>query len=448
MEISILVGLVTLTFVALLWGELVAAIQSPTPAGSVFLISVSYLIGATLVEWREGTETALFVYSAYALQFIMYVVGYFALSYSLRLRQRSTEVPDGWQGNSTLSLLAKWAFLVLVLGASLLVVYFIGADRLLVALYRFVALGDTDDSVLELRMGFASGDEGWLAPGYVKQLRDVLLPLATLMVLFSIRRGAVVFLFLAFTLIPIVSTLMISSGQRAPVLLFLIAVMYAAKRAVTWNLQSLRVVAVPAMVVTTIGLTTFLALTTSFSSRYKDDTNVLVVLADRVVTRVPEENVFGAPVWSRGAPFPGAGWLSELASVLPGTQKTLSNLVHEHLGGRASGNSVMGAWVGVHYNFGWSLGTAVSVLLGFFMALFNYWVNVSRKISFAADICGLWISICMLMVLSPFGFLLYGPFVTSAVLAVIVLWRTFFLRSVFGQGVPRNTVRVVTANQF
>ena len=174
------------------------------------------------------------------------------------------------------------------------------------------------------------------------------------------------------------------------------------------------------MVAGLVAISTFLALTSSFASR-RDyaETNTALILADRVLTRTPEENVLGARVWMRGAPLPGAGWLSELASVIPGTQKTLSNLIHEDLGGGDLGNSVLGTWIDVYYNFGWGLGLFAAFLVGILIALFNHWVNSMRARSWPADICGLWISICMLLVLSPFGFLLYGPFMLSVVLLVI-----------------------------
>jgi len=265
-------------------------------------------------------------------------------------------------------------------------------------------------------MALASGEEGWMAPGYAKQLRDILMPLSGLLVLFAIRRrpGGFVFLFLA--LVPIIALLMISSGERGSVLLFLAAVCWVAARTVRRRTLSATVVLGPLAVTFLIAGGTFFALTSSFTSRDYEDSSTALILADRVVTRTPEENVLGARAWNRGAPFPGAGWVSELASVLPGTQQTLSNLIHEDLGGGNLGNSVLGMWIDVYYNFGWLLGLIAAFMVGVSMAFFNHWVNTKRARSWSADICGLWLSVCMFMVLSPFLFLLYGPFLLSVVL--------------------------------
>jgi hypothetical protein len=176
------------------------------------------------------------------------------------------------------------------------------------------------------------------------------------------------------------------------------------------GIQAARVVVVAVLLVLVVGSSAFFALTSSFTSREYGETPMTVLFIDRIVTRMPQENVEGAEVWGHGAPVVGAGWASDIASVLPGTQFTLSNLIHAELGGGDKGNSVLGMWVDVFYNFGWSLSLPIAVMVGVLMALFNHWVNVMRSRSRSADICGLWISITMLMVLSPFGFLLYGPF--------------------------------------
>jgi len=430
METSVLIGALTVLLILILRRELVAAVREPTPARSLTFISMAYVVGATVVQWREGGEFATFLYSAYTLHFVMYLIGFFALSTAMRLRLNPLHWAESLRPGSVWVTTFKWVFLLLMLGCTTFAVFAVGANRVLTALWQFVMHGQVDISVLELRLGLSSGEERWIAPGYLKQLRDILLPLATFIVLFSIRRSASAFLLLALTLVPLVATLIISTGERAPVVLFLVASAYVAIRCVKWGIQPVRVVLVPLLVVGTVGITTFLALTLSFTSRYEEGAtvNVTLVLADRIVTRGPEENMLSAPLWMHGVPFPGAGWFSELTTVLPGTQKTLSNVLHEHLGGSDLGNSVLGAWADVHYNFGWALGIAVSILVGFVIALFNHWVNVSRAASRTADICGTWISICMLFVLSPYGFLLYGPFTLSGVLLLLVLGRLRWLR--------------------
>ena len=417
MEERILIGVITLTFIVSLGRRLLLAVRDPTPGGAVILTSTAYLIGATIVDWRMHSEVSSLVYAACAVFFLMYLVGFAGCSAFFRLRQWAPEprtIPEGGRR------VAKWVFFLIALSGCVAIVYATGTDRLLAALFRFVFVGDTSESVLDLRVSLSSGEERWMAPGYIKQLRDILMPLGGLLVLFAIRRRPVRFVLLSFTLVPVIALLMISSGERSSVLLFLIAVFYIAARTVRKRNLSAGVVVGPLLVAGLVAISTFLALTSSFASR-RDyaETNTVLILADRVLTRTPGENVLGARVWMRGALLPGAGWLSELASVIPGTQKTLSNLIHEDLGGGDLGNSVLGTWIDVYYNFGWGLGIFAAFSVGIFIAFFNHWVNSMRARSWPADICGLWISICMLMVLSPFGFLLYGPFLLSVVLLVI-----------------------------
>ncbi len=419
MEQHFFTGLVTLLIVATIWRSILEAVARPTPGGAILLTSTMYLVGATLVEWRQSNEAALLVQAVCAMLFSVYLLTYFGTSFALRLprnvpyRRIAVGVVEPFTNRG------KWLLLLTALGCVGVAVYLTGTAKLLAALYQFVVLGDTDTSVLEMRLEFESGGQRWLAPGYVKQLRDILLPFGALLVLFTIKRSAGRFLALAALLIPCITLLMISSGERGPVLLFVMGTVYTAFRAVRRAAISAKSVLTFAAFVVVTGGGAFYALTSSFTSRQYDDTSLAMVLVDRVVTRVPEENIDGYPVWHRGPPFPGAGWLSEVASVLPGTQQTLSNLIHEDLGGGDKGNSVLGLWVDVFYNFGWYFSFPIAMMLGIAAALFNAWVVRRRSYSYFHDVCGIWIAVTMLMVLSPFGFLLYGPFLLSAVMLCI-----------------------------
>ncbi len=422
MALHLLVGLLTLLVLVSIRLQLVRAVTEPTPGGAVILTSVMYLVGATIVVWRDGSAAANLVYFVCVALISVYCFAYLGTCAAFGLSQYSQRPVANWLAPG-ISPLMKFAFLAFAVGSVGAVVYLTGTNKLLAALYQFVVAGDSETSVLELRVGFSSGEERWFAPGYVKQLRDVLMPLAALLVLFTLRLKPLRFLVVAALLIPIVAVLMISSGERGPVLLFLIGAAYSARQSLRNGTYSLRVLLVPLVCVAAVGGGAFVALTSSFTSRQYDDMPMALILADRIVTRAPEENVNGAPVWSQGASFPGAGWLSELASVLPGTQVTLSNLIHEELGGSDKGNSVLGMWVDVFYNFGYFFSVPVAATLGVLIAFFNHWVNTRRKTSHEADVCGIWISVTMLMVLSPLGFLLYGPFLLSGVLAVMLLYQ-------------------------
>lgn len=419
MEASLLIALVVLLLVVLLRHQLLLALRIPTPAGAILLTSISYIVGAAIVELREQSDTGVLICAVSIALFALYLMAQFAISKALGLQALPRNLGISASHKNALPPGLVWAFFALTLVSAFTIVFVTGASKLLSALYQFIAFGDVDTSVLELRLNLATGEERWIAPGYTKQIRDVLLPLGTFLVLFALPRKRLAFVALAIIVIPTVALLMISSGERAPVILFLVGGAYAAMRCEQWGFQSRGAVTALLVLMAVIVLGAFYSLTSSFTSREYGDTSTAAILLDRVVTRMPEENVVGAPVWSRGAPFPGAGWLLEIASVLPGPQATLSNLIHEHIGGGDRGNSVLGMWVDVYYNFGWLLGVPVALLLGVVSALFNHWVNRLRSESSTAEICGLWLSVCMLFVFSPFGFLLYGPFVLSVFLVFV-----------------------------
>ena len=221
MEQRILIGIVTLVFIAILWRRLLLAVRDPTPGGAVILTSTAYLIGATIVDWRVQSEVSSLVYAVCAVLFLMYLVGFAGCSAFFRLRQRAPEPRTIPEGSRSSRRALKWVFFLVTLSGCLAIVYATGTDRLLAALFRFVFQGDGSESVLDLRVGLSSGEERWMAPGYIKQLRDILMPLSGLLVLFAIKRRPVAFVLLSFTLVPVIALLMISSGERSSVLLFL-----------------------------------------------------------------------------------------------------------------------------------------------------------------------------------------------------------------------------------
>jgi hypothetical protein len=414
------IGTFVIATIGLFVRPLLNAVWEPTPGGAVFITSISYLIGTSIVAVRDGSESAFFVFLVAAVFVPIYSITFIGIGKALRLQTTPASAlqPIGPRRSASA---VKWFGFVLLSCLMAFVIYATGTDALLAGLFQFVVLGDADISIMDLRLSFAAGDDQWLAPGYVKQIRDILLPLSAFTVLFTIRRSALRFYLVASLVVPIVVALMISSGERGPVMLFLVGAVYCALDSVRQGIHRFRAVAAPILLVVILASAAFSALTSSFISRDYGDTSFVVILADRVVTRVPEENVQGAAVWRRGAPFPGAGWFSEVASVLPGTQFTLSNFIHAELGGGDRGNSVLGLWADVYYNFQWLLGVPVAMFLGVAVALFNHWVNTRRGRSTAAAVCGTWISVTMLVVLSPFGFLLYGPFLLSMVLWFIGL---------------------------
>lgn len=398
------------------------ALRNPSPGGAVLITSMSFLTGAAVLVWREGTPSEVAVLLICCVFLPFYLLGYFGSRrfLGLQIELPVTSIPRAGKEKSTAT--KVWTFFLSMLGIVLAAIYLSGTDKILAGLYSFLFIGDTGISIIELRLDFATGADGYFAPGYVKQIRDILLPLSALLVLFSIPRSPRRLILLFLLIVPTVAILIISSGERGPVLVFLLSTIYAAFLSVHLGVASKRTIVVPLLTVAVVGGLIFSALTSTYTTRQYEDTSAGNILLDRLVTTVPAENSASYTVWQSGAPYAGAGWIGELSTILPGKRVVLSTLLHEELGGGDKGNSLLGMWVDVFFNFNWVLGVVVSLLMGVFFAAYGHWVNRRRARSPAAAICGLWISITMLNVYSPFGFVLYGPFILSALL-IFLSWR-------------------------
>lgn len=420
MTMHLIIGAAITLLVVSMWKLLWAAVFRPTPGGAVIFTSALYLLGAAVTEWRYGTPEAGYVFAVSITCFLGYVISYLTVIQYFRLESVPPVASSMVVGGTRARTWPLWLFFVSMFLLMVLAIVSTGTEQLLLALYSFVTSGSSDTSVLTLRLEVSSGANGWMAPGYVAQIRDILLPFSVLLLLFTVRRRAFHFLFLACVVVPATVALMLSSGERGPVVLFTVGLLYAAWQAAKIGVISRRLLTLLSVMVLVFGGGIFYAVTSSLGARLGDsDASIATLFVDRVVTRLPEENVHSAGIWTNGAPFMGAGWLSEIGSILPGTQQTLSNQLHAELGGGELGNSPLGLWPDIFYNFGWWLCIPVSALLGLLMAVFNHWVIAARSRSEVAEICGLWLSTTMLSVISPFTFMLYGPFVLSAILFLL-----------------------------
>ena len=401
---------------------LLRALRNPSPGGAVLITSMSFLAGASLLVAREGTTYEVEILRICCVFLPFFLFGYFGSAKFLGLM---LQIPAGELqriGEDRTTETKYWVFFLVVLSLVLAAVYVSGTDRILAGLYSFIFLGDTGVSIMELRLGFSTGEEGYSAPGYIKQFRDILLPLSAFFVLFAVRRSDARMLLTFAVIVPVVALLMISSGERGPVVLFLLGVTYSALLSVRVGIASQRAILVPLLITFAVGAAAFSALTSTYTNRNYEDSSVGGIFLDRIVTTVPAENGASYYIWAGGGAYIGEGWLSELGSILPGKRVVLSNVLHEELGGGDKGNSVLGMWADVFFNFGWAFGIVASFFIGVFFAFYGHWVNSQYLRSPATAVCGLWISLTMLNVYSPFGFVLYGPFILTAILFGLSRW--------------------------
>ncbi len=260
------------------------ALRNPSPGGAVLITSMSFLTGAAVLVAREGTPAEVEILRICCVFLPVYLLGYFGSRrfLGLQIELPVTSIPRA--GNARSMAINVWVFFLFMLGIVLTAIYLSGTDKILAGLYSFLFIGDTGISIIELRLGFATGEDGYFAPGYIKQLRDILLPLSALLVLFSIPRSSRRLILLFLLIVPIVAILIISSGERGPVLVFLLGTTYAAFLSVHLGVASKRTIVAPLLTVAVVGGLIFSALTSTYTTRKYEDTSAGIILLDRLVT--------------------------------------------------------------------------------------------------------------------------------------------------------------------
>ena len=148
-----------------------------------------------------------------------------------------------------------------------------------------------------------------------------------------------------------------------------------------------------------------------------------VAIAHRAVVAVPRENTISYPFWSRQVHAFGSGWLIDLAGILPGTQKQLSNELSAINSGTRNtmGNSPLGLATDIFYNWGW-LGVMIVPPL---YALGFLWLDIALTASRSAltSAAKIFMFFAIPLMYSPFMFVLYGGFVAVGVLCYAHLRR-------------------------
>jgi hypothetical protein len=232
----------------------------------------------------------------------------------------------------------------------------------------------------------------YLAPGYVAQFKNCLLPLITLVLFFEQRGNSrsqgrwLLRLFLLATILGLVGT-----GARFG-LAFFGASLLALGVAPFMGPSRLRPRSVLLIgVAALLGLT---AMTLMMGARGQKTLGVPVLWAPvQVIDRVfvsPSHERFRIyeefldrqpPQWGRGA-------LRELENILPGrAQYTLTNRFHEMLYGSPNGNVSLDFWGSIWYDYRW-WGLGVAYLLGVGMHAFYIWMIRGSRTIYRMTILG------------------------------------------------------------
>lgn len=321
------------------------------------------------------------------------------------------------------------------LGIALLQVVVTGGAIALNDLTQLFSGGDLTGLGREVtykRKAVTSGLAGYLAPGYVKQFRDILLPASALLLYWhskiSTRRGSSLgaHVLLAFSL-----SLMIITSHRAPATIFVAAGLLVSVR-IRGNSVSERIKQITAagsLLALFAGLTSLLGrnleATTPLQSLIGGGTSLL----DRIFLAYPRENFLTRALWREQAPQDGSGWLSGLSQILPGTQTGISNLMHSMTGGSMEGNSQMNLWTEVWFNSGWIGIVVCGFMIGYWLQ--SAWIRQIRRPKTLTRVVfySYWTLLAPFS-MSPITFLLGGAFSLYLYEKIIEQWsQSFFPRS-------------------
>ncbi|MDB5620500.1 hypothetical protein [Tardiphaga sp.] len=326
----------------------------------------------------------------------------------------------------------------------------------------------------QARITVSSGAEGYYAPGYVKQFRDVLLPTLCLAAVLchGTYRNRPLFYFALTTGLASVFV----SGQRLVVVEFILGlgcvflidfISSTRQRFISAKLSVL-------MLITMIGLVMVMtdmlgrldmALSPKVQTAEQETSALLeqpkistsapaiaqideppkpeisqtltssgvprpiaaiIAIAHRATIAVPRENTISYPLWASRSPALGAGWVTDLSGMRPGTQSQISNDLSEANGGGPLGNSPLGLATDIYYNWGW-LGVALvpPVCAILFLLIDMAAVGSNSPLLFAAKIF-LFFSVPLMY--SPFMFLLYGGAVVLALIGYVRVVETNAVR--------------------
>lgn len=291
-----------------------------------------------------------------------------------------------------------------------------------------------NNTLTTARKMITSGSEGYFAPGYVKQFRDILPPI--LVSAFMLYRGMKKWMlsekciFLSFVFITLSAQLV--SGQRGSIFIFFVVLAVTKLFCIRGGRvvgnepdQGYFLVVLPILILFVI-----FGVMSLFLGRVGNQSSLsLVVLFDivenifkRIVLASVVENINAFYIWNTDLGRGGAYWLEEIGKVLPGNQgQSLSNELAQANGSSAAGNSPLGLPADLWFTWGW-------IGLVLFPAIYAFGVGVidillhrfNGPLAFGART---YFMIVLPFIFSPYGFLLYGGAVVVMIITGVAFLR-------------------------
>ncbi len=343
MEINIII-IITLVLLFLYISFRVKIKNLPFFLGDSFILGLLlYTAGAAYLYYINPhfKYNSLFLISSIAL-----ISGVFGNLIGLMLTKSKkynfTLVP-----NSKLDEKFTYGMLFFSVLVSSLFIYLVVSNKSILAEILYT-LNDKYSNYNNVRKTITSGSEVYFAPGYIKQFRDIMAPIALVTLLMMKPKGYKRILLITF---PVILLAMLISGQRSIILTFFLLyyfVILYSRNSKSFRFNTIFFIG--------IGLSSFYGLSlllgrsdaTSFSEAFVDS---VIGIFERVVLTVPSENTKYFYFWWDKITY-GASWGSELERVLPGVNMGFSNTLHNLNDGSLQGNSVLGMPVDIYYAFG------------------------------------------------------------------------------------------------
>jgi len=324
---------------------------------------------------------------------------------------------------STAALRAERLFVRAGLAVSALVcawfIHAVFSSGSIAALLSLGSLLDDSSSLLTARKMITAGTEEYFAPGYVKQFRDILIPVFLSAFVAMNRRFYKSIQFWLVVIVAVVAMLM--TGQRFILVVLAGTVLVASYYVVGLRLRAL-VFAGLLMTATYGGLTVLLGRLPEGTTPMNAAGAIIGNIVDRAVITVPRQNTLTHPVWKQLGPTMGSSWLDELSGIAPGGARVrFSNVLHSRAGGSEEGNSPLALPIDSWLAWGWGglliLPLLFSVALS---AIDRILLSRDSAIFFGLKV---YLAIVVPLFYSPYLFILYGGAVAAVLIAVVPFVR-------------------------
>ena len=285
----------------------------------------------------------------------------------------------------------------------------------------FLLLLDTfasvDSNYTAARKAITSGTDGYFAPGYVKQFRDILGPISIVTVLLLKTKG---YKKIVLFTMPILLLAMILSGQRSIIVIFLLLYFLVILRSTSYNVSKFKnIIFISFSILIFYYISKFIGRVSTESTSFVNIIgDTLFNFFERIVLTVPYENSVYFEFWWQNPTY-GYSWFSEIERIMLGSNSGFSNKLHALNLGSIQGNSVLGLPIDVYYAYGF---TGVILFPFIYSILINKFDKVLRKSNYTIIyVCRIYLFITIPIMYSPYGFLLYGGGIVLVLLAIIPL---------------------------